>query len=112
MPNTDLHPVRPRVPLAPVLAGRPFGHARAASVLDAGPARHVTSGRIAIAMALREMRVGAGDAVLVPAYHSLSMIPPVLACGAVPLFYKVRPDTMVDLDDLDVIGQELAVGEV
>ncbi len=97
MPN---FPHRPRVPLAPVLSGDGFGAAPTPSVLGAGPARMVTSGRIAIANALREMRVGPGDAVLVPAYHSLSMIPPVLACGAVPVFYKVGPDTAVDLADI------------
>ena len=60
----------------------------------------VTSGRIAIALALREMGVGAGHTVLVPAYHSMSMIPPVLACGARPVFYKVGMDTAVDLADV------------
>ena len=60
----------------------------------------VTSGRIAIALALREMGVGKGDSVLVPAYHSMSMIPPVLACGARAVFYKVGIDTAVDMDDL------------
>jgi perosamine synthetase len=70
------------------------------SVLDAGQARLVTSGRIAIALALREMGVGPGDAVLVPAYHSQSMIPPVLHLGASPVFYRLRADTSVDLDDV------------
>jgi dTDP-4-amino-4,6-dideoxygalactose transaminase len=28
------------------------------------------------------------------------MIPPVLACGAEPRFYRIRPDTSVDLDDI------------
>jgi dTDP-4-amino-4,6-dideoxygalactose transaminase len=51
-------------------------------------------------MALREMRIGAGDIVLVPAYHSLSMIPPVFACGAQPVFYKIGPDAAVDLEDV------------
>lgn len=60
----------------------------------------VTSGRIAIALALREMGIAAGDSVLVPAYHSMSMIPPVLACGARPVFYKVGPDAAVDLADV------------
>ena len=94
-------PLRPHAPLAPVLSRRSLGRSFAqASVLDAGQVRQVTSGRIAIAMALREMRIGAGDSVLVPAYHSLSMIPPVLACGARPVFYKVGPDAAVDLADV------------
>jgi perosamine synthetase len=95
---------RPRIPLAPVLSGSVSRGiqpgARLRSVLDAGQARLVTSGRIAIALALREMGVGPGDAVLVPAYHSPSMIPPVLHLGATPVFYRLRPDTSVDLDDI------------
>jgi perosamine synthetase len=94
---------RPRLPLAPVLSLASFGAPRTPQprgVLTSGPARLVTSGRIAIANALHEMGVGPGDSVLVPAYHSLSMIPPVLACGAQPVFYKVGPDASVDLDDL------------
>jgi dTDP-4-amino-4,6-dideoxygalactose transaminase len=104
MLRTNL-PVRPRVPLAPVLAAASLWRRAPAapvlpSVLDAGQARLVTSGRIAIALALREMGVQAGDAVLVPAYHSPSMIPPVLHAGAGPVFYRLRPDTSVDLDDV------------
>lgn len=100
-------PAPPRIPLAPVLSGASFRGAgrerqaaRPASVLDAGQVRLVTSGRIAIALALRELGVGAGDAVLVPAYHSSSMIPPVLHLGAVPVFYRLRQDASVDLDDV------------
>jgi perosamine synthetase len=90
---------RPLIPLAPVFATR-ARRAPAPSVLDAGPARLVTSGRIAIANALAEMSIKAGDEVLVPAYHSLSMVPPVLACGARPVFYKVGLDTAVDVADI------------
>ncbi len=94
---------RPRIPGVPVLSRAAFSGVagpRPRSVLDAGQSRLVTSGRIAIALALREMRVGPGDTVLVPAYHSPSMIPPVLACGAAPRFYRIRPDTSADLDDI------------
>jgi perosamine synthetase len=93
---------RPLVPLAPVLSRASFARdgARPPSVLDAGAVRFVTSGRIAIALALREMKIGPGDTVLVPAYHSLSMVPPVQWCGATPRFYKVGLDTAVDLDDV------------
>lgn len=96
-------PVRTHVPLSPVLSLASFGAPRQGKprgVLTAGPARLVTSGRIAIANALQEMGIGAGHKVLVPAYHSLSMIPPVLACGATPLFYKVGLDAAVDLVDM------------
>ncbi|QYF95069.1 DegT/DnrJ/EryC1/StrS family aminotransferase [Massilia sp. PAMC28688] len=106
-PN-ELHPPgqppsQPRVPLAPLLSLSTFAAPRLprpACVLDAGAVRLVTSGRIAIALALREMGVGAGDEVLVPAYHSMSMIPPVLSLGAHPVFYKVGADAALDLDDV------------
>lgn len=100
---------RPKIPIAPVLSrasfGAPSGNAgsagrRPASVLDAGQVRKVTSGRVAIALALREMGVRAGDEVLVPAYHSPSMVPPVLWCGAEPVFYRIAADASVDLADV------------
>ncbi|MES2316900.1 MAG: DegT/DnrJ/EryC1/StrS family aminotransferase [Pseudomonadota bacterium] len=103
MTNDIKPPGRPRVPLAPVLSRSSFaaeGASRPASVLDAGAVHQVTSGRIAIALALREMHVGTGDSVLVPAYHSVSMVPPVLACGARPVFYKVGAEAMADLADI------------
>jgi dTDP-4-amino-4,6-dideoxygalactose transaminase len=96
-------PALPRIPAAPVLSGGAFARtpgARPRSVLEAGAARLVTSGRIAIALALREMGIGPGDTVLVPAYHSMSMIPPVLWRGAGVGFYRIRPDATVDLDDV------------
>lgn len=96
-------PARPRAPLAPVLSLSTFASSRQprpASVLDAGAVRLVTSGRIAIALALREMGIGAADEVLVPAYHSMSMVAPVLAQGAVPVFYKVHASAALDLEDV------------
>lgn len=91
------------IPLSPVLSFAAFlhgGHPPVRTIVDAGPARLVTSGRVAIALALREMAVGAGDEVLVPAYHCASMIEPVIWSGARPVFYRVRADTEIDLDDL------------
>jgi perosamine synthetase len=76
------------------------GLPRPPSVLDAGEIRFVTSGRIAIALALREIGIEPGDKVLVPAYHSMSMVAPVVACGAQPVFYQVGADTMASLDDI------------
>ncbi|WP_229423028.1 DegT/DnrJ/EryC1/StrS family aminotransferase [Telluria aromaticivorans] len=97
----------PSLPIAPVLSRASFsgapgaaGGARPPSVLDAGQVRMVTSGRVAIALALRQMGVRQGDEVLVPAYHSPSMVPPVLWCGATPVFYRVGPDASVDLADV------------
>ena len=102
-------PGRPLIPLAPILSASSFRRAHGArgahaarvrTVLDAGAYRLVTSGRVAIALALRELDVQAGQRVLVPAYHSASMVPPVLWRGAEPVFYRVHADAAVDLADL------------
>jgi perosamine synthetase len=90
-------------PLAPALGWRDFLPQRGAplpSVLDLRQRRLVTSGRMAIGIALRAMGVQPGARVLVPAYHSPSMVPPVLHVGGVPEFYRIGQDTGVDLDDL------------
>jgi len=81
------------------------------SVLDAREHRAVTSGRVAIAHALRQMGIGPGDEVLVPSYHCASMIEPVVWIGAKPVFYKIKADTSVDLQDAaaKVSGQTKAI---
>lgn len=103
MPSITDHPsARRAIPAVPVLSlatFRPAGKAPP-SLLDAPALRHVTSGRIAIGMALRALGVGPGDTVLVPAYHSPSMVPPVHWRGARAVFYRVHPDTTADLDDI------------
>ncbi|MFP5392972.1 MAG: aminotransferase class I/II-fold pyridoxal phosphate-dependent enzyme [Gammaproteobacteria bacterium] len=96
-------PSVPRPPLAPVLSAAsllPRGRAPLPCVLDAGAVRHVTSGRIAIGLALQALSIGPGDVVLVPAYHSRSMIGPVVWRGATPQFYRVRENAAVDLEHL------------
>jgi dTDP-4-amino-4,6-dideoxygalactose transaminase len=99
MHNTP-HPLIPSSPVLSLASFRRAGGPRTQSVLDAGNVRFVTSGRIAIALALREMGVTDGDKVLLPAWHSPSMVPPVLWHGAQPVFYKLRADTSVDLADV------------
>ena len=103
--KTTAIPARRAIPPVPVLSLAAFRSPAQASpalpcLLDAGAVRLVTSGRIAIGLALREMGVGPGDIVLVPAYHSPSMIPPVLWRGAHVVFYRIHPDTTADLDDI------------
>ena len=94
---------RARIPTHPVLSFGSFLRGkgpRVPSVLDAGATRFVTSGRVAIAQALKQMKVGPGDAVLVPSYHCASMIEPVIWSGATPVFYRINSDTSVNLDDV------------
>lgn len=95
---------RARIPVVPVLSLASINHegsgAPIRSVLDAPEQRFVTSGRVAIALALRQMGIGPGDKVLVPSYHCASMIEPVIWSGATPVFYRIHLDTSVDLDDI------------
>jgi len=91
------------VPSVPVLSLATFQHVdgeHLPALTDAADVRLVTSGRIAIGLALRALDVGAGDVVLVPAYHSPSMIPPVHWRGAEVGFYRVNADTTPDLGDI------------
>lgn len=91
------------VPIKPTLSWRSFGpHRRTPvrSVLDAGNRLEVTSGRIAIAIALQNLGVQPGDEVLVPAYHCGAMVEPIVALGATPVFYRISPATTVDLDHI------------
>ena len=96
---------RPTIPLKPALSlGSFFGdraRGRVPSILDAGAVLHVTSGRAAIALALRDMGIARGNQVLVPAFHCTSMIEPVIWASAEPIFYRVRNDALIDLDDAE-----------
>ncbi len=93
---------RSKAPVGPLLSSASLGRERThtPSILDSGPVRLTTSGRVAIALAMREMKIGPGDAVLVPAYHCASMVEPVIWAGATPVFYRINADTSVDFDDI------------
>lgn len=94
---------KPRIPTSPVLSLASFksiNQQHVPSVLDAGGVRFVTSGSIAIALALQQMKIGKNDRVLLPAYHCISMVEPIIHAGATPVFYKINSDTSVDLDDI------------
>lgn len=94
---------KPRIPAQPVLSLASLISDKGSAgnnVLDAGDVRFVTSGRMAIALALQQMNIGRDDKVLVPAYHCSSMINPVVWVGATPSFYRIHHDTSVDLEDI------------
>lgn len=55
---------------------------------------------MAIGLALQQMQLGPGDEILLPAYHSRSMVEPVVCFGATPVFYRIRTTTAVDLEDV------------
>lgn len=100
----------PQVPKNPVLGWSSFSRKTAPQAADMVPAgssfpsvlalkhkKYVTSARVAIALALQRLGVGAGDRVLVPAYHCLSMVEPIVFCGATPLFFPLTPKLEVPL---------------
>lgn len=96
---------KPQIPTQPVLSLASFFpyqnlKQNIPSVLDAASVKFVTSGRVAIALALKQMGIGKGDKVLIPAYHCPAMVEPVIWTEAEPVFYKIQPDTSVDLDDI------------
>lgn len=61
------------------------------SVLDIPNFMWTSSGRAAIAFALRQMSVGVGERILVPTYHCPTMVAPIVAAGAQPMFYPISP---------------------
>lgn len=94
---------RPSIPVVPVFSWAALirvGGGTVASVDDVGEVRYTSSGAAAIALALRDARIGSGDEVLLPAYHCLAMVEPVRAIGAAPAFYRLRPDLTIDWEDL------------
>lgn len=68
-------------------------------VADTGTPYFLEYGRQAIYAALAWRGIGPGDRVLLPAYHCQSMIDPVTALGAEPIFYRIAGGLQADIDD-------------
>ncbi len=92
----------PKIPPSQVLSFEAFigGSVDIPNLLDEENCLYLTSGRMAIALALEMASVQAGDEVLVPAYHCSSMIAPIVNAGATPIFYRITPSMMVDIEDV------------
>ena len=76
----------------PVLGWAAFSGERQAPLPGIDEHRNIlytTSGRAAIALALRAVGCRAGDRVLVPTYHCPTMIAPLVRFGTVPEFYPL-----------------------
>ena len=107
----DLHPTpdlsdfpAPAVSAVPVLSWEEFqggDNEQIPSLLDVGETRLTTSGRMAIGLALRLMKVDRGDEMLVPAYHCSSMLEPLWHKGVTCVYYRINPDTSIDLNDIE-----------
>jgi dTDP-4-amino-4,6-dideoxygalactose transaminase len=104
-PQIPTYPT-PTIPLAPVLSSfrvRSRQTGPIPSLLETASIVHVTSGRSAIALALEDSGIKAGDIVLAPSYHCESMISPIRWAGADPLFYRVNLDTSLDMESIAAV---------
>jgi len=93
----------PRLPVLPIMSLKTFlGERRIkyGTRFLAPDAIPVRNGRTALAHALRLSNVDPGDRVLIPAFHCGSMIDPALWCGAEVVFFRIRCDLSLDIDDI------------
>jgi dTDP-4-amino-4,6-dideoxygalactose transaminase len=61
------------------------------------------SGTFALEVALREVDVNPGDEVIVPTFCCSSIVPPILACGAVPVFADCGEDLNLAPDSVEAM---------
>lgn len=62
---------------------------------------YTESGSAAIQLALRELKIGCGDQVMLPGYHCPSMVWPILAVGAEPVFLPVTRELQFDIVSIE-----------
>ena len=82
----------PKIPLFPVLSFGTFIGvlgAYVANVRRGGHVVSVTTGRMGLTLALKDVCLKAGEKVLIPAYHCNSMVEPVVHMQGTPVFYHV-----------------------
>jgi dTDP-4-amino-4,6-dideoxygalactose transaminase len=62
---------------------------------------HSFFARNAIYHGLKALRISAGDSVLVPSFHCAALVEPVVKRGAGAVFYNVRWDCTLDIQDIE-----------
>lgn len=80
------------VPRLPVLDWQAIGIRGTGDVLSVSDgSEHIftSSGRAAIMLGLESLGISKGDQVLVPTYHCPTMVAPIIAVGAEPVFYPI-----------------------
>lgn len=89
------------VPRLPVLDWAGFGAREASDVLSVSDgSEHIftSSGRAAIMLGLEVLGIGKGDQVMVPTYHCPTMVAPIIAVGAEPVFYPISEQGEAQLE--------------
>lgn len=71
------------------------------TVLDLPGRMFTRSGRSALVLALRTLRIGPGDRVLVPNYYCPTLVAPIEHVGAHPVFYPLDSQGLPDLPALE-----------
>lgn len=92
----------PFAPNYPTLSWKSFSLIRSqiSSILDAKHIQYCASGRNAIAIALQLCGVKSNTEVLIPSYHCISMVEPVIWLGALPVYYRIDINTHIDVEDI------------
>lgn len=88
------------IPKLPVLDGATFSGNKEAvtpSLLKHPAITFTQSGRASILLALEMLKIGSGDRVLVPVYHCPTMVAPIVALGAEPVFYPITDTGAPDM---------------
>lgn len=93
----------PRVPLAPIMSFRGLypRNARGCSAFNRGRRVALTSGRVAIATAVKHAHFPEASQILLPALHCTAMVAPVRWAGMDVVFYPLRSDLSIDFDHLE-----------
>ncbi len=100
LPNqNNALPILPALPVAGGGVSFSSNH-EISSILDNERLCFVSSGSVAIALALKEQNISKGDEVLVPAYHCPTMIEPIIGVAATPVFYEINKDLSIDVEDV------------
>ncbi len=95
----------PKIPAGPILSTSDFfgGSDTNQNLLDMGTPLFLTSGRMALALALELAKTRSGDEVLIPAYHCSSMVAPVVHAGASPVFYKIQANMLISMNHIECL---------
>lgn len=91
----------PKLPRLPVMGWGSLTGPRAPGVpclLDNTSKIFTTSGRASLLLAMEYLHIVPGDTVLLPTYHCPTMVAPVVALGATPVFYPIGNDGAPRLD--------------
>ena len=68
--------------------------------------QHFALGRAALLWLCQAMGWGAGDRVLVPSFACYSIVSPFIEAGLTPVFYSVKEDLSVDVDELAGLARQ------